>query len=165
MPDPVERVPRLLAKGQYIRIRRLPTDEWMVGTVVLASGADISTRVEFQSVMVELQEPTRIHNGMLIRGFPLTVDYRTETVTCILDDEPYEVEVADTWLCLFSRRVISTEPDPDDAAFTKVTLECGHSPLVVCYTPCSHMPCSECLLGYVDTGKIPSETTPENPPV
>lgn len=78
--------PRMLRKNEPIRVRKLDTDAWCTGTVILVSPCG-------ESVALQINGSVRAADGGLIVGFlPLIVDYSAETVTG-LDGCGYEVEI------------------------------------------------------------------------
>jgi hypothetical protein len=79
-----------LIRGQHVRIRALNTsDDWCEAIVVV-----ISNGPAVRSVELALECMVRAGDGFIGGDLPLFVDFEQETVKG-LDDQEYEIEVAD----------------------------------------------------------------------
>lgn len=77
---------RQLQKGDRIRLRNRPSDDWTDATVVLASSNG-------KSIGIEIHQPLRSGDGLYAGGaVPLIIDYERQTVSGLTGDQ-YEVEI------------------------------------------------------------------------
>jgi hypothetical protein len=74
-----------LGKGDHVRVRRDPGDDWCEGYVVVISENG-------KSVGLLLSGMVRAGNGLIGGCLPLVVDEKTQTTTGLTGDE-YELEV------------------------------------------------------------------------
>jgi hypothetical protein len=75
-----------LERGQFVRVRRDPGDEWVTAMVGIASKSDP------QSAGLLFDGPIKAQDGYILGFLPLTIDYTAETVMSLYG-EAYEIEV------------------------------------------------------------------------
>jgi hypothetical protein len=75
-----------LKRGDFVRVRLEPGDDWTEAFVGLASDTDPS------SVVLLLGDAVRASKGVVINMLPLSIDYAAETVVSLFGDS-YTVEV------------------------------------------------------------------------
>lgn len=77
---------RRLKRGDYVRVRLNPGDEWTEAFVALASNSNPA------SVMLLFDGAVRTSAGLVVGGLPLTIDYEKQAVSSLHGDS-YEIEV------------------------------------------------------------------------
>jgi hypothetical protein len=78
---------KVLARGDYVRLRIPETGSTVTGMVILAVK---------QSHIVMYDGALRLASGGLLVGMAaLSIDYETQTVTVLPTGEPVEIDVAD----------------------------------------------------------------------
>jgi ribosomal protein S27AE len=77
-----------LKRGDHVRVRLRPDDDWTRAITAVASDSDPS------SVVLLLDGAVRdSRGGFIAKALPLTIDYGAGTVISLFGD-PYEIEVA-----------------------------------------------------------------------
>lgn len=79
--------PDRLKRGDFVRVRLNPDDEWTQAFVALASDSEPS------SVMLLFDGAVRDgRGGFIAKGLPLTISYKEQSVISLFGDT-YEIEV------------------------------------------------------------------------